>query len=315
MSLFDWLREVRGEIDEYPPSNIIKHAGHKFYLGGLRRVQSILDRGVSHWDEEWDVLVICDACRVDLLKEVCASGEFGWLPGPTEVDTILSTGSTSDEWMEGMFGEERVEEMNHTAYVSGNLFVRNHPFDEFAAYVEIEPEQVGDIHTVDPDRITESAVSLWRNREELGIKQMIVHYMQPHTPFRSRPEWFDPDRQNRTTWGEGFARLRDGELDFDEFREAYLDNTVWAMEAVGELQQNLAEADIVVSADHGNALGEYGVFGHPYGMPIDAVRRVPWLRIEGTDEFTLNPGQPSEYLDKTVDEDDIEEQLSALGYR
>jgi hypothetical protein len=61
--------------------------------------------------------------------------------------------------------------------------------------------------------------------------------------------------------------------------------------------------------------GEYGVYGHPYGMPINPVRRVPWLRVEGVDESTIVPGEPSEYLNETVDKNNIKEHLSALGYR
>jgi hypothetical protein len=315
MSLNDWLQQIRNETNKYPTSNVLKHAAHEFYLGGLRRVQSVIGRGTSHWDDDWDVLVICDACRVDLLKKICASGEFEWLPKPADVNTILSTGTTSDEWMEKMFSKKHIDEMNKTAYITGNLFSRNHPYEEFAEYVEIQKERVGNIHTVNPNKITEIAVSLWRNRDRLNMEQMIVHYMQPHTPFRSRPEWFDPDKQNRTTWGEGFSRLRDGELDFAEFRDAYLDNTVWAMEAVGELRQNLSGADIVVSADHGNGLGEFGVYGHPFGMPVKAVREVPWLILKGTDKHTIDPEPPSEYLNETIDKLQVEEQLSALGYR
>jgi len=315
MTFADWLREVREEFGQYPTVNVAKHAVHTFYLGGLRYVQRLLNRGTPHWDGDWDVLVICDACRVDLLKEVCEMEKFEWLPKADEVDSIRSSGSTSDEWMDGMFCEEYFAEMRQTAYVSGNLFIQGHPYEEFAAYAEVPPEDMGEIYTVDPKQITERAVSIWRHRDELDVDRMIVHYFQPHTPFRSRPEWFDRERENRTDWGEGFARLRDGELDAEEFREAYLDNVVWTMESVNELRRNVADADIVVSADHGNGLGEYGVYGHPAEMPIDAVRRVPWMRLTGTDEGTISTEPPDAYLTHTTSQRNVEDHLEALGYR
>lgn len=315
MTFADWLREIHYELGEYPPSNVVKHAAHTFYIGGLRRVQQVLDRGTSHWEKEWDVLVICDACRVDLLEEVCDSGQFEWLPNSDGVDSLLSVGSTSDEWMQGMFDEAHIDEMRRTAYVSGNLFAQNYPTEEFAAYTQTHPEQVGDIHTFDPKKLTERAVDIWRRRQELGVEKMIVHYFQPHTPFRSRPEWFDKDHENRTDWGEGFTRLRDGKIDRTEFRDAYLDNVVWAMEEVEMLKEN-CEADIGISADHGNGLGEWGVYGHPYGIPIDAVRRVPWIKVDGTDERTIDPDLSDDYLEQnTRDKEAVQEHLASLGYR
>ena len=40
---------------------------------------------------------------------------------------------------------------------------------------------------------------------------------------------------------------------------------------------------VVVTADHGEALGEFGVYAHPRWVHHPKVRIVPWLEISSTD--------------------------------
>jgi len=71
---------------------------------------------------------------------------------------------------------------------------------------------------------------------------------------------------------------------------------------------------VVVTADHGNAMGEWGEWHHPPGALSPAVRKVPWLEIDCTDQNTV---QPDVELDHTSDGSgvDTEARLEALGYR
>jgi len=39
------------------------------------------------------------------------------------------------------------------------------------------------------------------------------------------------------------------------------------------------EGEIIVTADHGELLGENGEWGHPIGSEKPALRGVPWLEV------------------------------------
>jgi hypothetical protein len=134
--------------------------------------------------------------------------------------------------------------------------------------------------------------------------------MQPHAPFRSKPDWFTEDEREDGISAFIWKRLKQGQFTKEEVWDAYQDNLMWVWEdGVSVLMENL-DAKIVVSADHGNAFGEWGFYGHPMGCPVDVVREVPWYSIIGKDRETRDVN-----VSKINDSINREEHLSALGYR
>jgi hypothetical protein len=134
--------------------------------------------------------------------------------------------------------------------------------------------------------------------------------MQPHAPFRDAPSLFD-EFVGTDDWGSRiWRRIDSDELDRERFFEAYRDNLRWVLEdGVNQIKQNCS-AKIALTADHGNAAGEYGYYGHPKHSPVSSVRVVPWTVVEGIDKeikkTDSNTGQ------QTVD---IDKQFEVLGYR
>ena len=61
--------------------------------------------------------------------------------------------------------------------------------------------------------------------------------------------------------------------------ELYEENLRIAMESVAELVEDL-DGDVVVTADHGEAFGEEGVWEHHIETHIPALMEVPWLEVE-----------------------------------
>jgi len=68
----------------------------------------------------------------------------------------------------------------------------------------------------------------------------------------------------------------------------------------------------VITADHGEAFGEMGVWGHPYGFPFAPVKTVPWAETTATDERTYE----SRYdpLERSPTEHESAEFLKHMGY-
>ncbi|OTE98442.1 hypothetical protein B9G38_17665, partial [Halorubrum sp. SD612] len=59
----------------------------------------------------------------------------------------------------------------------------------------------------------------------------------------------------------------------------YEENLRIALESVSELVEEL-DGDVVVTADHGEAFGEEGVWEHHIETYIPALMEVPWLEVE-----------------------------------
>lgn len=124
-------------------------------------------------------------------------------------------------------------------------------------------------------------------------------------PFRNAVEWSAGDR---SIW----TQCRAGGLHPDAVRGAYFDNLQWVLDAVATLREHVGDATVVLTADHGNALGEWGTWGHAPRSPVPAVRRVPWVGIEtgGGERPVDGPLTPAADAEAGV-----AEQLAALGYR
>lgn len=73
------------------------------------------------------------------------------------------------------------------------------------------------------------------------------------------------------------------------------------------------DAEIAISADHGNGMGEWGVWAHPPGAIAPVVRKVPWITIAGKDSQTIDARTMVE-TQKTT-ESTVEERLAHLGYK
>jgi hypothetical protein len=108
-----------------------------------------------------------------------------------------------------------------------------------------------------------------------------------------------------------------GDVSPQLLRNLYKENLEIVLEATKEL---LAELDgkSVVSADHGELLGERKAFfrpprfNHPKHVYMEELRRVPWLTIEAEDRRNVVSEPPREKED--LSQDTIEDQLEALGY-
>jgi hypothetical protein len=92
-----------------------------------------------------------------------------------------------------------------------------------------------------------------------------------------------------------YARL--GEVSMDEIWEGYERNLILVMEEVEKVVKALP-GKIVITSDHGNHMGEYGVYGHEKNIRTEELVKVPWHmiknkgdRIEPTKEKEGGPGE------------------------
>lgn len=249
----------------------------------------MLINGTDIIDQDWDILIIFDAARLDLLRDF---GDFD-----AQVNGVQSPATSSWRYMQKQYiGRE----LHDTVLVSGNSYSNYLPNGIFHQIYTIIPDE-SQIGRIEPSLITNRA--LIANKKHPN-KRIIVHYMQPHTPYL---QFNDQDPNNP------FTRARQTG-DFDLLYSEYVENYKFAEKEAHRLIDQL-EGKIAITADHGEALGErwlgIPMFGHGHWMP--EVYEVPLLTVESDTRPEIFPEAPA--ARNHISDDLINKQLEALGYR
>lgn len=300
------------------------------YAATAATIQSHLRLGDSIFSEDWDALVILDACRVDALREVQDEYEFLGL-----IESRWSRGSTSKEWLENTFIQSNKETISSTAYVTSNYYAGHlenqssspieYPMarhttvldrffsqvvrddgvsaEQFKLFVNLFETLIGeDELQLHPNEVTKAAIKIARDNK---FERIIIHYMQPHHAYIHADE--------TAPWNEEpFSYLTDGG-DLDKVWESYVDNLRLVLDHVDILLDNLDAEQTVITADHGELFGEWGLYGHAVGVPHPDLRKVPYAMTTARDTESCTP--EIELPEKSVSNKIVEKRLNALGYR
>jgi hypothetical protein len=274
-------------------------------------------------DEDWDNLIVLDACRYDLFEEFVDTDAFD------SYRHVISIDSNTTPWSIKNF---KGGQHGDTVYVNGNPGASKTVPDEFHRFIEVWTDE--DAHddttfTIPAETVTEYTRDAI---EEYPDKRLIVHYVQPHKPFVPRPDlvyrtsWparekagLDPGETEHDPDGpEGvWNALREGVVGFDEVWRGYGENLEYVMEDVFDLLEILP-GKTVVTSDHGNMLGERTVtgrkvYGHPGGLRTHTLVEVPWAVVDGDERKEIRDDgvQSTGSMNSEI----IEDRLAALGYK
>lgn len=247
-------------------------------------------------EEDWDVLIVLDACRADLFESVVDTDRFD------EYREITSPGSRTPEWTRENFGGR---DLGDTIYISSNGWVSTVLDDTFYDLVEVWRETDG---PPGPGHITEAAQKASENHPD---KRLIVHYLQPHRPFLNSDIGFN-DSFTDNPW----RALGNGEIDRETVWELYRENLDAVFEEAYDLAENLP-GRVAITSDHGNLMGErtyplpIRLYGHPEGVRHPGLVEVPWAVLTAEERPDIHEGDVAEQ--GSVDEP-VTEHLEALGY-
>ncbi|MFB6187392.1 MAG: hypothetical protein ABEI86_11050 [Halobacteriaceae archaeon] len=261
---------------------------------------SIFPEGVKIYEEEWDLLIVLDACRYDLMMDVADEYEF-----IDSVDRIWSPASTSEFWLKENFNEEHSDKMKESAMVTGNTFTEYCLSEsEFQILDEVWSYSFDDeLETIPADSVLDRTIKIMR---KYNPKYTVSHFMQPHAAFINRPD-IEPAPTTQSVWKSLIYGTNDG----SELWQAYRDNLRYVLDRVEILLNSVDAEKVVITADHGNAMGEWWTYGHVGYVPIESQRAVPWIETSATNDGSYQPGDIKE--GNGVD-DDVEEKLRTLGY-
>jgi len=310
LSLRQARKAMRWAVDS--PSLLFRQINRLYYTRLNRR--DFNPDGIDVMAEDWENLIVLDACRYDLFKS------HHDLPG--ELSARESRAAHTSEFILGNFHER---DLTDTVYVTASpILQRGYPErynPEFHAVVNVWQEDGWDDewNSVLPETMVEYAVDA---AERYPKKRLIVHFMQPHYPFIGSDLEIDkqsiPDPEKITTdiWYEMMQKNTD--LSRDEILDAYRTNLEIVLPHVEQLLSSL-DGKSVVTSDHGNTLGNRArpipirEWGHPKGIYMPDIVTVPWLEYcDGSRREIISDPPVAE--ESNVEDDIVKDRLRQLGY-
>lgn len=289
---------------------------------------------INVMEQDWDNLIILDACRYDIFLEV------NTIEG--DLKRVISGGSQSAEFLAHNFANR---EFHDTIYVTANPHATKLDPGTFHDTIFTFEDDFFDGENrkgedwrerLAPDHVLDTALSA---HNKYPNKRLIVHFMQPHGPYFGgkgrhlrqtlRDEYglrfsnWDGSRESETdNQGNVYPHLlsaaEDGYLSHDDIREIYAENIRIVLEHVQSL---ITEIDgySVVTSDHGELLGDAPPtvqtdqdWKHPREVWLPELRFVPWLKISANTRREITTETPKQ--SKDINSEVIDKQLKALGY-
>lgn len=236
------------------------------------------DRAEPLIEKEWDNLVIIDAARHDIYQEEINS----------EAESRITQESNSGGFIEKNFSEG---DWSDTVVITANPFYNKEHFKKrtgrelddvfhtvFHTWKTEWNEKEGTVMPEDMIKNIKTAEKLFPE------KRKIAHFMQPHYPFINSDlktiGYGDAFRENKD-YKEGniWQEAESGRANHKKVLEAYKKNYRVIKPHLKELNGVLS-GDCYITADHGNLLGESGIYGHPGKSRDKPLRKVPWDNLE-----------------------------------
>lgn len=282
---------------------------NKLYFS-LRYGEGYNHKGVDIFEEEWDNLFILDSFRYDVFEETYREYDLG---GTLEQRT--SRGAATHEFLRGNVADR---DLHDTVYVTASPHYYKHDDirGEFHDVIHVwEEEGVPNARSQPPDTMAEYAL---RAAEEYPEKRLLLHFVQPHCPFLGE---FGRSNFEQVEWVNhvGLGNTKGDDVSQEAVWKAYEENVDIVLPHVSELMEELSGLN-VVTADHGQLLGDNQFplpltdYGHPEGVYVDTLVKVPWLLDQNGERKTIRPEPPIEN-DRNQDlEEAAEETLRELGY-
>ena len=317
MSLFSKFKKGLRNPQEIPPYIRLKLAEFETRRRTLF-LESQLTQLNSFRSQSKYLLVVLDSCRFDFfeerfqdyfegdLKAVQSVGhdtfQFGKRAWPDNHEVTYVSGATPIHSKDLEYEDELLRSL-YDGYVPDD-----HISNIINAWAEGWDTSLG---TCPPEAVTETAV---KNKAD----RMVVHYFQPHAPYIGEKSEYGYTETKNARPFEGkpvdsliWERVQNGEISDKQLQELYASNLDRVLQEVSYLIEQLDFENVVVTSDHGEALGEFGRYAHPR-RPHPYIRIIPWATINDV-VIEVPEERPSVQI-SDGEEQNVTERLEELGY-
>jgi len=258
-------------------------------------------RGSEVMHEDWDVLILLDALRFDVFRD------FHELDG--QLNSITCLGAGSWEFMcENFVGHQ----FHDTVYLTANPFSERLERNIFYKQISVLDKWDEDIGTVHPSTMVDAAR---KAALKYPNKRLIIHMMQPHDPHlgRLKHEIYEKISRENNVNKFMFKACKMGAISRQELIHSYIQNFSLVQNYVSSLVESV-DGKIVISADHGENLGEkkFGVRIWEHSIHTRECREIPWFVIKSDQRRQIIEERPQ--LNSRFDETVINQRLAELGY-
>jgi hypothetical protein len=272
------------------------------------------------------ILVILDACRYDVFEEVYSDYVNG------ELSRVWSSGRWTADYVRRTWDDSHdLTYLSSIPVVSDFYFeLRGYEFRPSNYFDEVVPlwdrKWDPELGTVPADKVTDTALAYSAQTDRT---RLVAHYAQPHAPYVGDnmilpwdPEEDEYDLQELLEKDIDrpsqriYDRIKSGELPDCDLWQAYRDNLRYVLEEVVRLVRR-ADCPVVVTADHGEHLGEDEKYLHEEESCL--IRQVPWFIVSDSEIGTVPVEDEYESLDlasnsQNQTSDKVKERLADLGY-
>jgi len=275
------MRDIIVAIKKYgwaEPFRLVKHNWKKpdWWKWALFSMISPLiyknNTGSYILEEEWDNLIILDACRFDLFER-----EIGNWNIKGKLEYRISRGANTGYFLRENFERNEFKPiLKEIVYVTANPLVNRYLGDKLYKVISVWKfgwnEELG---TVPPEIVYEAALHAIRKNSG---KRFIIHFIQPH----------EPHIISDSKAIHAFDLLKEGKISRDEAFRSYRQNLRIVMPYVEKLCK-IVPGRTVITSDHGEGAGErvhplipLYIYGHfcPGNPRIECLTKVPWFICE-----------------------------------
>ena len=249
-------------------------------------------------DADWKFLIILDACRYDYFNKIYRK----YLKG--EVEKRISPTCHTIKWVNKMFPDY----YDDIVYIASIPYInsKEEVFDKYGVSYDakkhffkvIDNKWTTELKTVTPDTINDKVKEIIKLYPD---KRIVIHYLQPHNTYigENYKKYINLNYKQTNT-SKAISKLPIQLLWFiarvlnkknlrqpmligkaegtKGIRKAYEENLNLVLSKIKELLPNL-DGKIIITADHGEYLGEHGLYGHLLKKRKKEVYEIPYLEL------------------------------------
>lgn len=245
---------------------------------------------------DWDILIVLDACRWDVLDTVAT----------VPIEYCISPETSTPSWLREA---EDSKIFSDTYIITANTNYLD--FELGAKELDCISDEAWDhsIGNVPPEPVYET-INEYIEKDKMPI---VGHVLPPHAPYITKvgDSWItglsDEDAWNSKNEDvSAQQRMATGKIDMERARKSYISSVKSTWESTEQYISDWIQEgySVAVTADHGECFGKFEdwfMYEHPGGCHIKSLTRVPWEIFDQRDEPDNVPSTPKE-------------QLRALGY-